>query len=56
MKKAEAFRDANITAYNSAGEFHAHWDIENPGWLLTPWAGNSEEEEALSKQHKITIR
>jgi prolyl-tRNA synthetase len=36
--------------------FHAHWAQDNPGWLYTPWAGTSVQEEELSKQHKITIR
>ena len=29
---------------------------DNPGWLYTPWAGTPEQEDELSKQHKITIR
>ncbi|MBG7608999.1 MAG: proline--tRNA ligase [Verrucomicrobia bacterium] len=56
LKKAEEFRDLNISACNESEAFHSHWEGENPGWLLTPWAGTSEEEERLSKQHKITIR
>jgi prolyl-tRNA synthetase len=43
-------------ACGSIEAFHAHWAGENPGWLCTPWAGSAEEEEQLSKQHKITIR
>jgi prolyl-tRNA synthetase len=56
LTNATRFRDANILPCNDLAEFHAHWSKENPGWLLTPWAGTSEEEEQLSKQHKITIR
>ena len=56
LKKAEDFRDANIVACNAIGAFHSHWAGENPGWLLTPWAGSPEEEDQLSKQHKIAIR
>ena len=56
LAKARALRDANITPCSEIDAFHAHWEKENPGWLLTPWAGTSEEEDALSKQHKITIR
>ena len=56
LAKARALRDANITPCSEIGAFHSHWEKENPGWLLTPWAGTSEEEDALSKQHKITIR
>ncbi|QTN31582.1 proline--tRNA ligase [Akkermansiaceae bacterium] len=54
--RALAFRDANISACNEPDAFHAHWETENPGWLATPWAGTPEEEDTLSKQHKITIR
>jgi prolyl-tRNA synthetase len=50
------FRNENISACNDAEAFHAHWSKENPGWILTPWAGSSEQEDQLSKQHKITIR
>ncbi|MCU0779079.1 MAG: proline--tRNA ligase, partial [Akkermansiaceae bacterium] len=50
------FRNANITPCDSLDAFHAHWAAENPGWLLTPWAGTPEQEDGLSKQHKITIR
>jgi prolyl-tRNA synthetase len=56
LDNATKFRDANIIPCNQLEEFHAHWSKENPGWLLTPWAGTSDEEEQLSKQHKITIR
>lgn len=56
LSRALEFRDANISACNEADVFHSHWEKENPGWLATPWAGSPEEEEALSKQHKITIR
>lgn len=56
LEKARQFRDANITACNSLDDFHAHWANENPGWLATPWAGSAEEEDKLSKTHKIAIR
>ena len=56
IQRATAFRDANITPCDDLERFHAHWATENPGWLVTPWAGSPEQEEALSKQHKITIR
>jgi prolyl-tRNA synthetase len=36
--------------------FEKHWKDDNPGWLLTPWAGSREQEEKLSKKHKIAIR
>jgi prolyl-tRNA synthetase len=56
LTRATAFRDANIAACATLDAFHAHWASENPGWLCTHWAGTPEEEERLSKQHKITIR
>ncbi len=56
LSRATAFRDANITPCDSLEAFHAHWAQDNPGWLLTPWAGDAEQENELSKQHKITIR
>lgn len=56
LARAIAFRDENITVCEDVAAFHAHWAGDNPGWLCTPWAGTAEEEEQLSKQHKITIR
>ena len=56
LARATAFRDANITFCTRLETFHAHWATENPGWLYTPWAGSRQQEEELSKQHKITIR
>lgn len=56
LARAASFRDANITACTDLAAFHAHWTQENPGWLATPWAGTPDQEEELSKQHKITIR
>ncbi|MFN7342687.1 MAG: His/Gly/Thr/Pro-type tRNA ligase C-terminal domain-containing protein, partial [bacterium] len=41
LDNATKFRDANIVPCNQLEEFHAHWSKENPGWLLTPWAGTS---------------
>ena len=56
LTRATEFRDANITPCDQLEAFHTHWANENPGWLCTPWAGTAEQEEELSKQHKITIR
>jgi prolyl-tRNA synthetase len=56
LTRATEFRDANITACEDLAAFHGHWAQDNPGWLYTPWAGTAEQEEELSKQHKITIR
>jgi prolyl-tRNA synthetase len=56
LARATAFRNANITFCTRLDVFHAHWAGATPGWLYTPWAGTPEQEEELSKQHKITIR
>jgi prolyl-tRNA synthetase len=56
LLRATDLRDANITYCGDMASFDAHWANENAGWLLTPWMGNSTEEEVISKQHKITIR
>jgi prolyl-tRNA synthetase len=56
LQRATAFRDENITPCDSMEAFDAHWATENPGWLLTPWAGTPEQEDEISKKHKITIR
>ncbi|HEX5790666.1 MAG TPA: proline--tRNA ligase, partial [Luteolibacter sp.] len=56
LRRATELRDANLTACNTLDAFDAHWTKENPGWLMTPWAGSSEQEDELSKKHKITIR
>ena len=57
LRRATEFRDANIADCDNLEEFNKHWDAsEQPGWLVTPWAGTTKEEEELSKSHKITIR
>jgi prolyl-tRNA synthetase len=57
IQRATAFRDENIIPCDSLETFHQHWSSgESAGWLLTPWAGSPEQEDELSKQHKITIR
>ncbi|MEI8039704.1 MAG: His/Gly/Thr/Pro-type tRNA ligase C-terminal domain-containing protein, partial [Verrucomicrobiota bacterium] len=56
LERATALRDSNITSCGSLDAFHAHWAQDNPGWLHTAWAGTPEQEEELSKQHKIAIR
>jgi len=57
LDRAMELRDSNISECSSIDAFHKHWSAsDQPGWLVTPWAGNSEEEEKLSKQHKISIR
>ncbi len=54
--RALELRDANIFPCDDAAAFDRHWEQENPGWLLTPWAGTPAEEDVISKQHKIAIR
>lgn len=56
LKKATDFRDANITECTRLEDFHAHWAKEDGGWLITPWAASPDQEDVLSKEHKITIR
>jgi prolyl-tRNA synthetase len=56
LDRATAFRDQHIADCADLDAFHRHWETDNPGWLLTAWAGTDEEEETLSKQHKIAIR
>nr|MCU0782021.1 proline--tRNA ligase [Akkermansiaceae bacterium] len=56
LARARAFRDANIAACDNLADFDAHWETDNPGWLFTPWAGSAEQEQELSKKHRITIR
>lgn len=54
--RATELRDSNISECSDIDSFNQHWQAEQPGWLLTPWNGTREQEEELSKQHKITIR
>lgn len=56
LEKATAFRDGNIAPCESLEAFEAHWKSDSAGWLYTPWAGNPDEEEEISKRLKITIR
>jgi len=56
LTRAKSFRDENITEITTLEDFTMHWNQENPGWIVTPWAGSRTQEEELSKEHKITIR
>jgi prolyl-tRNA synthetase len=56
LAQAGALRDANLASCTNLQEFAMHWNQDNPGWLITPWAGSRLQEEELSKEHKITIR
>jgi prolyl-tRNA synthetase len=56
LEKATTFRDQHLARCSSLDDFTAHWQQENPGWLITPWEGSNAQEDELSKKHKITIR
>jgi len=59
LAKATMLRDENITEVHDLAAFEKHWDVAEdaqPGWILCPWKGSVEEEEELSKKHKISIR
>lgn len=56
LRNATEFRNANMQACNSLEAFEAHWAQESAGWLMTPWAGDSAQEDEISKKHKVTIR
>jgi prolyl-tRNA synthetase len=62
LDRATGFRDENIRFCDEIDAFHSHWGSNDedgaagPGWLLTHWAGSPQQEEELSKQHKISIR
>ena len=56
LQRALDFREENVTECSDLETFEKFWEEENPGWLVTPWAGSREQEEELSKKHKITIR
>ena len=56
LSRATELRDSNITGCTDLESFTRHWSQDAPGWLSTPWNGSREQEEELSKKHKITIR
>jgi prolyl-tRNA synthetase len=56
LTKATELRDENITECTDMETFDTHWATDQPGWLMTPWSGSREQEEEISKKHKITIR
>ncbi len=57
LRRATELRDGNMQDCTDLDTFHKHWKSEEqPGWLVTPWAGDMEQEEQLSKEHKISIR
>lgn len=58
LERALQFRKEHTQECHQLADFEAHFaeTNENPGWLLTPWAGTRAQEEELSKKLKITIR
>ncbi len=56
LARATEMRDQNITECGNRENFDQHWSQDAPGWLMTPWNGTREQEEELSKKHKISIR
>ncbi len=57
LRRATELRDNNLHDCYDLTEFESHWTAsEQPAWLTTPWAGSNEQEEELSKKHKISIR
>ena len=56
LSRATQLRDHNISECSDLESFEQHWSQETPGWLMTPWNGSREQEEELSKKHKISIR
>ena len=56
LTRATELRDNNISECADIDSFDQHWAQDTAGWLLTPWNGSREQEEELSKKHKISIR
>ncbi|MFK5920978.1 MAG: proline--tRNA ligase [Verrucomicrobiota bacterium] len=63
LARALAFREEHTKEVHSAEEFHAFFTVENTGqpeihggFALGHWGGTAEEEEALQKESKVTIR
>ncbi len=56
LNNATELRDSNITECHDMETFDKHWTDDQPGWLITPWSGSRQQEEEISKKHKITIR
>ncbi|MGJ8676267.1 MAG: proline--tRNA ligase [Akkermansiaceae bacterium] len=56
LARATELRDSNINNCDDLESFEKHWSATDPGWLLTPWSATKQQEEELSKKHKITVR
>lgn len=57
LRRARTLRDENLAEAETLAELEKHFsDEDGAGWLQVPWAGSREDEEALAKKHRITIR
>lgn len=57
LKRATEFRDEHLKEFSRLADMEANFaDNGSADWALVAWAGSREEEETLSKKHKITIR
>ena len=63
LERALAFRDEHTREIHSADDFYAFFTPENKdqpeihgGFALGHWGGSAEDEEALQKESKVTIR
>jgi prolyl-tRNA synthetase len=57
LARATALRDANMKKLETLEEFKAYFaENSEGGFALMHWAGSSEDEDALSKELKVTIR
>jgi len=57
LDRAIKFRDENLQEVDTLDELEKNFSEKgDANWCLAPWAGSNEEEEALSKKHRISIR
>lgn len=57
LSKAESFRDAHIKEASTLDALISNFAEEGSAdWMLVPWDGTPEEETALSKENRISIR
>jgi prolyl-tRNA synthetase len=58
FEKAKAQRDSRTVTIETEAEYKAYFaqTEEEPGFAIGYWDGNAEEEDALAKEHKTTVR
>ncbi len=63
LARAREFRDSHLVEISSMDEFRKFFTPENSdkpeihgGFALVPWGGTAEDEEALQKELKVTVR